>query len=190
MCFLRSLWQAVRSTMDQTTNNLSFLCCHTQIWLLSVYNLTLNHKAKSSYGFSCPQLYWTQYLSALLNSLTVLIKHWAAVSGTGGPVALQGVHTPVVFPALQQRHAPQTRKETVTRTHGECVLMFEFITGSMGCSSYTFDSLVEFDTDKEEPPDVEEPMQKLKEAIGKAMPEQIACFHENCQAYEQVKTSK
>uniref|UniRef100_A0A8C4IE51 Ubinuclein 1 n=1 Tax=Dicentrarchus labrax TaxID=13489 RepID=A0A8C4IE51_DICLA len=35
-----------------------------------------------------------------------------------------------------------------------------------------------------------DPMHKLKEAIGKAMPEQIACFHENCKLYEQVKTSK
>ncbi|XP_059189343.1 ubinuclein-1-like [Centropristis striata] len=42
----------------------------------------------------------------------------------------------------------------------------------------------------EEPPEVEDPMQKLKEAIGRAMPEQIACFQEICQAYEQVKTSK
>lgn len=47
-----------------------------------------------------------------------------------------------------------------------------------------------FNTDKEKPPDVEDPMHKLKEAIGKAMPEQIARFHENCQVYEQVKTSK
>ncbi|XP_060910581.1 ubinuclein-1-like isoform X2 [Labrus mixtus] len=41
-----------------------------------------------------------------------------------------------------------------------------------------------------EPPDVQDPVHKLKEAIGKAMPEQIACFFENCQAYEQVKASK
>uniref|UniRef100_UPI0037E84C9E ubinuclein-1-like n=1 Tax=Semicossyphus pulcher TaxID=241346 RepID=UPI0037E84C9E len=40
------------------------------------------------------------------------------------------------------------------------------------------------------PPDAEDPVHKLKEAIGKAMPEQIACFHENCQAYEQVKNAK
>ncbi|KAF1394719.1 hypothetical protein PFLUV_G00004070 [Perca fluviatilis] len=39
----------------------------------------------------------------------------------------------------------------------------------------------------EEPRDVEVPMQKLKEAIGRAMPEQIACFNENCQVYEQLK---
>ncbi|KAI3353431.1 hypothetical protein L3Q82_019959 [Scortum barcoo] len=45
-------------------------------------------------------------------------------------------------------------------------------------------------THVEERPDVEDPMHKLKEAIGKTMPEQIACFHETCQAYEQVKTSK
>ncbi|XP_034543416.1 ubinuclein-1-like [Notolabrus celidotus] len=43
---------------------------------------------------------------------------------------------------------------------------------------------------EKEPPNVEDPVHKLKEAIGKAMPEQIACFHENCQAYEQVKASK
>ncbi|XP_041642245.1 ubinuclein-1-like isoform X2 [Cheilinus undulatus] len=39
-------------------------------------------------------------------------------------------------------------------------------------------------------PDVEDPVQKLKEAIGKVMPDQIATFLENCQAYEQVKASK
>ncbi|TDH15782.1 hypothetical protein EPR50_G00012500 [Perca flavescens] len=39
----------------------------------------------------------------------------------------------------------------------------------------------------EEPRDVEVSMQKLKEAIGRAMPEQIACFNENCQVYEQLK---
>ncbi|XP_027139209.1 ubinuclein-1 [Larimichthys crocea] len=43
---------------------------------------------------------------------------------------------------------------------------------------------------KEELPDVEDPMHKLKMAIGKAMPEQLARFHETCQVYEQVKTSK
>ncbi|XP_040893252.1 ubinuclein-1-like [Toxotes jaculatrix] len=41
-----------------------------------------------------------------------------------------------------------------------------------------------------EPPEMEDPMQKLKEAIGKVMPEQTACYHANCQAYEQVKASK
>ncbi|XP_036960089.1 ubinuclein-1-like [Acanthopagrus latus] len=45
-------------------------------------------------------------------------------------------------------------------------------------------------THTEEPPDVEEPVHKLKEAIGKAMPEQIARFHESCQVYEHVKTLK
>ncbi|XP_037621124.1 ubinuclein-1-like [Sebastes umbrosus] len=43
---------------------------------------------------------------------------------------------------------------------------------------------------EEEPTDEEDPMQKLKEAIGRAMPEQIACFNENCQVYEQVKALK
>ncbi|XP_068444820.1 ubinuclein-1-like [Clinocottus analis] len=41
-----------------------------------------------------------------------------------------------------------------------------------------------------EPPDVDDPMQKLKEAIGRAMPEQIARFNEECRVYEQVKASK
>ncbi|CAJ1053896.1 ubinuclein-1-like [Xyrichtys novacula] len=40
------------------------------------------------------------------------------------------------------------------------------------------------------PPNVEDPVHKLKEAIGKAMPEQIVCFLEKCQAYEQTKTSR
>ncbi|XP_031719164.1 ubinuclein-1-like [Anarrhichthys ocellatus] len=42
----------------------------------------------------------------------------------------------------------------------------------------------------EEPPDVDDPMQKLKEAIGRAMPQQMACFNQNCQVYEQVKALK
>nr|XP_019962768.1 PREDICTED: ubinuclein-1-like [Paralichthys olivaceus] len=45
-------------------------------------------------------------------------------------------------------------------------------------------------THMEEPPDVDDAIQKLKEAISKAMPEQIASYRANCQAYEQVKTSK
>ncbi|XP_047435017.1 ubinuclein-1 [Mugil cephalus] len=47
-----------------------------------------------------------------------------------------------------------------------------------------------FNTHVGGPPDVEDPMQKLKAAIGRSMPEQIACFHEHCQAYEQVRISK
>ncbi|KAM9769359.1 ubinuclein-1 isoform 3-T3 [Menidia menidia] len=41
-----------------------------------------------------------------------------------------------------------------------------------------------------ESPCLEDTLQKLKEAIGRSMPEQIACFSESCQAYEQVKTLK
>ncbi|XP_051801869.1 ubinuclein-1 [Acanthochromis polyacanthus] len=41
-----------------------------------------------------------------------------------------------------------------------------------------------------EPPGAEDPVQKLNEAIRRSMPEQIACFHENYQAYEQTKTAK
>uniref|UniRef100_A0A668A6S5 Ubinuclein-1-like n=1 Tax=Myripristis murdjan TaxID=586833 RepID=A0A668A6S5_9TELE len=36
----------------------------------------------------------------------------------------------------------------------------------------------------------EDPMQKLKEAIDRAMPQQIASFHESCQAHARVKSSK
>uniref|UniRef100_A0A8C6KYE9 Ubinuclein-1-like n=1 Tax=Nothobranchius furzeri TaxID=105023 RepID=A0A8C6KYE9_NOTFU len=41
-----------------------------------------------------------------------------------------------------------------------------------------------------EPACVEDSLQKLKEAIERSMPEQMACFQENCQAYEQLKMSK
>lgn len=43
------------------------------------------------------------------------------MSRAGWPVALQGVHTPVVFSALQQRYTPQTCKEAAPLTHGKCV---------------------------------------------------------------------
>lgn len=42
----------------------------------------------------------------------------------------------------------------------------------------------------EELPNAEDPVHKLKEVIGKAMPEQITRFHDICQAYEQVKASR
>ncbi|KAM9857035.1 ubinuclein-1-like [Aulostomus maculatus] len=42
----------------------------------------------------------------------------------------------------------------------------------------------------EDPPNEEDPMQKLKEAISRAMPEQITRFRDNCCAYEQMKSSK
>lgn len=51
----------------------------------------------------------------------------------------------------------------------------------------TADSL---NSDKEEPADAEGPLHKLKEAVGRAMPEQIARFRETCSVYEQVKSSK
>lgn len=43
---------------------------------------------------------------------------------------------------------------------------------------------------EEEPPGAEGPLQKLKEALSRAMPEQIARFRETCVAYEQVKSSR
>lgn len=54
-------------------------------------------------------------------TLTFFVQYWAAVSGAGWPGALQGVHTPVIVPALQQRHTPQTSEEAIAHTHGECV---------------------------------------------------------------------
>ncbi|KAM3622598.1 uncharacterized protein V6R79_000827 [Siganus canaliculatus] len=43
----------------------------------------------------------------------------------------------------------------------------------------------------EEPaPDTADPIHKLKEAIGRSMPDQIAHFNQSCQVYEQVKASK
>ncbi|RVE75907.1 hypothetical protein OJAV_G00003430 [Oryzias javanicus] len=42
----------------------------------------------------------------------------------------------------------------------------------------------------EEPVNAEEPMQKLKESIGRSMPEQVASFNESCRAYEETKTLK
>lgn len=45
-------------------------------------------------------------------------------------------------------------------------------------------------SDKTEPPDAEDPLNKLKEAISRAMPEQIARFHETRRASEQPKLCK
>ncbi|XP_024114990.1 ubinuclein-1 isoform X2 [Oryzias melastigma] len=42
----------------------------------------------------------------------------------------------------------------------------------------------------EEPVYAEEPMQKLKESIGRSMPEQVASFNESCRAYEETKFLK
>lgn len=41
-----------------------------------------------------------------------------------------------------------------------------------------------------EPPDAQDPIERLKEAISRAMTEQMASYHESCRAYEQVKVSK
>lgn len=58
-------------------------------------------------------------------------------------------------------------------------------------SSFIFvRSFLESEVDKAKPPDVDHPMQRLKEAIGRAMPEQIARYQESYQAYEKVKLSK
>lgn len=37
---------------------------------------------------------------------------------------------------------------------------------------------------------LKEPLQKLKEAIGRAMPEQVAKYQEECQAHTQAKFAK
>ncbi|TNN37344.1 Ubinuclein-1 [Liparis tanakae] len=42
----------------------------------------------------------------------------------------------------------------------------------------------------EEPPDADDPLQKLKEAIGRAMPEQSASFRESCRLHELGRTAR
>lgn len=44
--------------------------------------------------------------------------------------------------------------------------------------------------DKEDPPDVDDSLQKLREAVSRAMPEQIERFELSCVVYEQVKASR
>ncbi|KAL6111027.1 ubn1 [Pungitius sinensis] len=41
---------------------------------------------------------------------------------------------------------------------------------------------------REDPPGVDDPLQKLREAVGRAMPDQIERFNQSCVAYEQIKT--
>lgn len=117
------------------------------------------------------------------------------MSRAGWESALQSPDPPVVLPALQQRHAAQTCEEAHAADAGsECVL--QRLTGTAGfihrrVSSTLLECVVlKCGTDQEDRPDVEDPVQRLKEAVGRAMPEQIACFHVNCQAYEQLKTSR
>lgn len=59
--------------------------------------------------------------NVVLFSSDLCLQYWAAVSGAEQPAALQGVHTPFVFPPLQQGYDPQTCKETFRCTCGECV---------------------------------------------------------------------
>ncbi|XP_068583395.1 ubinuclein-1-like [Cebidichthys violaceus] len=70
--------------------------------------------------------------------------------------------------------------------------VFTHLSSFLPCSRDTLLKRVKklFLAHTEEPPDVDDPMQKLKEAIGRAMPPQIACFNGNCQVYEQVKALK
>lgn len=37
---------------------------------------------------------------------------------------------------------------------------------------------------------MEDPVQKLREAISKALPEQLASYQASCEAFEQVKASR
>ncbi|XP_041838361.1 ubinuclein-1 [Melanotaenia boesemani] len=70
--------------------------------------------------------------------------------------------------------------------------VYRHLSSFMPCSKDTLLKRVKklLITHVEEPPSVENPLQKLKEAIERSMPEQIASFNESCQVYEQVKTSK
>ncbi|MEQ2271359.1 hypothetical protein XENORESO_003044 [Xenotaenia resolanae] len=70
--------------------------------------------------------------------------------------------------------------------------VYKHLSSFMPCSKDTLLKRVKklLITHEEEPPTAEDQLQKLKKAIGRSMPEQMACFQESCQAYEQAKTSK
>ncbi|XP_034083232.1 LOW QUALITY PROTEIN: ubinuclein-1-like [Gymnodraco acuticeps] len=70
--------------------------------------------------------------------------------------------------------------------------VFTHLSSFLPCSRDTLLKRVKklFLAHTEEYSDVENRMEKLKEAVCRAMPEQIASFNESCQVYEQARTSK
>ncbi|KAK5926081.1 hypothetical protein CgunFtcFv8_021681 [Champsocephalus gunnari] len=70
--------------------------------------------------------------------------------------------------------------------------VFTHLSSFLPCSRDTLLKRVKklFLAHTEECSDVENRMQNLKEAVCRAMPEQIASFNESCQVYEQARTSK
>ncbi|MEQ2291361.1 hypothetical protein AMECASPLE_012696 [Ameca splendens] len=70
--------------------------------------------------------------------------------------------------------------------------VYKHLSSFMPCSKDTLLKRVKklLITQEEEPPTAEDQLQKLKKAIERSMPEQMACFQESWQAYEQAKTSK
>ncbi|XP_008434525.1 ubinuclein-1 isoform X2 [Poecilia reticulata] len=70
--------------------------------------------------------------------------------------------------------------------------VYKHLSSFMPCSKDTLMKRVKklLLTHEEETPGAEDQLQQLKEAIDRSMPEQVACFQESCQAYEQAKTSK
>ncbi|XP_027875036.1 ubinuclein-1 isoform X1 [Xiphophorus couchianus] len=70
--------------------------------------------------------------------------------------------------------------------------VYKHLSSFMPCSKDTLLKRVKklLITHEEETPGAEDQLQQLKEAIERSMPEQVACFQESCQAYEQAKTSK
>ncbi|XP_054912531.1 ubinuclein-1 isoform X5 [Poeciliopsis prolifica] len=70
--------------------------------------------------------------------------------------------------------------------------VYKHLSSFMPCSKDTLLKRVKklLITHEEETPGAEDQLQQLKEAIERSMPEQVACFQESYQAYEQAKISK
>ncbi|XP_008314527.1 ubinuclein-1-like isoform X1 [Cynoglossus semilaevis] len=70
--------------------------------------------------------------------------------------------------------------------------LYTHLSSFLPCSRETLLKRVKklFNTHMEESPNVEDPVQKLREAISKALPEQLASYQASCEAFEQVKASR
>nr|XP_057947445.1 ubinuclein-1 isoform X2 [Doryrhamphus excisus] len=66
--------------------------------------------------------------------------------------------------------------------------VYAYLSSFLPCSKDTLLKRVKKLKLAEDLSNVEDPVQKLKEAIGRAMPEQIACFNQHCEEYQQVRT--
>ncbi|XP_061686851.1 ubinuclein-1 isoform X2 [Syngnathoides biaculeatus] len=80
--------------------------------------------------------------------------------------------------------------ECQCREHGSQLRsrVYAHLSSFLPCSKETLLKRVKKLKLEESLSNVEDPVQKLKEAIRRAMPEQITCFNQHCQEYEKVKT--